>query len=151
MRKFFLFALAVTMLTSCDYFKGSSNKEDETEEEESPKKKKKKKKVSEEDEEESTEDETADEETTTKKKSRSTSDDDDDVSEYESNSGWTSKEKTLFLTTCVDKAAQSVGESRAKTYCSCMLDKIQSKYSSYTKANSMTESDLTSMAAECNR
>ena len=33
MRKFFLFALAVTMLTSCDYFKGSSNKEDETEEE----------------------------------------------------------------------------------------------------------------------
>jgi hypothetical protein len=143
MRKVFLFLLAATMLTSCDYFK-SSSKDDSDTEEETPKKKKKKPLADEEEEEESP-----------KKKKKPVNDDAEEEvvnEDEESNGGWTKAERTTFLETCVENAKVNVTESRAKTYCSCMQKKIESKYDSYDDANNkLSSTELNRLAAQCNQ
>ena len=154
MRKFLLYFLAAFVLTSCDnLIKKKEDKEEETKEtskklkkpleddeesqdDETPKKKKK----------ESLEDE--DEDTKTVKRNK---DNDDDENSTDYSSGWSKKEKDKFLDDCVTTATNNVGRTRAEEYCSCMLGKIEKKYSNYNEANTqMSKTELNRMAAECN-
>jgi len=63
-------------------------------------------------------------------------DSDRDRDDY-SSSGWSSSDKKQWMKVCVDPLVESLGESKAQNYCSCVLDKIQEKYSNFDKANTM--------------
>lgn len=54
-----------------------------------------------------------------------------------SSSGWSNSDKKQWMKVCVDPLVESLGESKAENYCSCVLDKIQEKYSNFDKANTM--------------
>lgn len=146
MKRIFLFMLAALMLTSCDNFKGSS-KEDDTEEE-SPKKKKKKKKVVEED--EDTDDEDTDEETTRKKKKTLTDDDDTGNEENDNTTGtWTTAQRVNFMEGCVAVASKN-NPAKAKSYCACMMGKIEPLYPDYDEFNrTFTSEEATRIAKNC--
>jgi hypothetical protein len=61
--------------------------------------------------------------------------------------GWTSAQRTEFVTTCVNEAssgADGMTVTAAKSYCECMLPKFESAYPSYAEANRVTETDLQS-------
>ena len=148
MKKFFLFALAAFLLTSCDNFKGSSNKEDETEEEEKPKKKKKKAG----DEEEDTnndEDENNNEDENTDNEEDTDNEDDTDNDEDTDSRGWSSSDRSQFMNTCVSESQRNLSESQARSYCSCMMGKLEKKYPNSDDAKNLTQSDLLQMAQDC--
>jgi hypothetical protein len=42
--------------------------------------------------------------------------------------GWTQKDKQEFLGGCINGALKDMGAARAKSYCDCMLQKIQGRY-----------------------
>ena len=41
---------------------------------------------------------------------------------------WTQEDKTQFLGGCLKGAIKDMGESKAKPYCNCLLEKIVTKY-----------------------
>lgn len=63
---------------------------------------------------------------------------------------WSSADKTMFMKTCTDAAAaKGMSVSKAKDYCSCMLDKIEVAYPTSSEAGKMTINETTEMAKEC--
>jgi len=155
MRKLALYLFAAFLLTSCDNLKTKGKSaEDDTEESTS---KKKKKKVIDEDE------ESADEEETTTKKKKLTDDEEDEVtdnsredeSDYSSkknakySDGWSKAEKNVFMSNCSGEAAKSMGESRAESYCPCMMGKLEKRYPDAKTIDEMSEKDMTDLARDC--
>jgi len=63
--------------------------------------------------------------------------------------GWSDKDKTDFTTNCVKGATAGMGEDKAKSYCSCMLDKIEVKYPTATDAGNLDMNSMTEMAKDC--
>lgn len=55
------------------------------------------------------------------------------------NSTWTAKERSGFITDCVNTAKDALGEQKAKAYCECMLYKIEKKYPSSAEAATITK------------
>lgn len=53
-------------------------------------------------------------------------------------STWPSQERNNFLTTCINSAQAGLGEQKAKSYCECMLYKIEKKYPSPAEAATIT-------------
>lgn len=41
---------------------------------------------------------------------------------------WTQKDKDEFINSCTNSAAKSMTETKARSYCSCMLQKVQKRY-----------------------
>ena len=41
---------------------------------------------------------------------------------------WTTEDKTEFLGGCLKGAIKDMGEEKAKPYCTCLLDKVVTKY-----------------------
>jgi hypothetical protein len=41
---------------------------------------------------------------------------------------WTDRDKAEFVSGCINGALREMGETKAKTYCNCMLDKVVRKY-----------------------
>ena len=56
--------------------------------------------------------------------------------------------KTAFMNTCVEGGKATMGAEKANSYCSCMLDKLQSKYP-VEKASSIAEDEMTQLAKDC--
>lgn len=55
---------------------------------------------------------------------------------------WLPKDRSDFLTDCIDAAKASLGEVKAKSYCECMLFKTEQKYPDPADAGAITEADL---------
>ena len=64
--------------------------------------------------------------------------------------GWSAKDRDEYTKACVPGATTNLGsEEKAKTYCSCMLTKLEAKYSSADDAGKLDLSTMTEMAKEC--
>jgi hypothetical protein len=61
-----------------------------------------------------------------------------------SGSNWKTKDRSDFMTNCIATAKGGVGEEKAKTYCECMLYKIESRYPDPEEATKLTAEDLAS-------
>jgi len=49
--------------------------------------------------------------------------------------GWSKSDEAEWMKACSDPLNEKMGEEKTKTYCSCMLDKLKVKYSSYAELN----------------
>lgn len=54
------------------------------------------------------------------------------------------KERSGFLSNCIASAKDGVGEEKAKTYCECMLYKIEIRYPDPADADKLTAEKLSS-------
>lgn len=145
MKKLMLFALAAFVLTSCDNLKKDKDEKDET-----AKMKKPLKDDSEEEEEtasKSKNDDEMSEEEDTKTVSRKSDAEESKTASY--SDGWSKENQENFMTTCVDKAKASMGESKATNYCSCMLTKIEELYPNAEEVSKLTMEKTTELAKEC--
>ena len=57
---------------------------------------------------------------------------------------WTKVQREEFLTECINTAKESKGEEKSKSYCECMLFKIEKMYPNADDASRITEADLKS-------
>lgn len=58
---------------------------------------------------------------------------------------WSTKDRTDFLTDCINAAKEGLGDEKAKNYCECMLYKVEVKYpDSSVLAEELTEEKLNS-------
>jgi hypothetical protein len=64
-------------------------------------------------------------------------------------SGWPQADKDAFTDNCVKGATAGMGEDKAKSYCSCMLGKVEAKYSKPQDAGSLDMNTMTEMAKDC--
>jgi len=153
MRKFALCLLAAFVLTSCsDFFKKKDKDEDQSE----VKKAKKPLKDDDEDEDASTgKDKKAnpdDEEDDSKTVNRRKSSDDGDAGDSKTSNyatGWSTSERNAFMKTCVNGAKESMGETQAENYCSCMQQKIEQIYPNAADADNMSKTKMTELAKDC--
>lgn len=58
--------------------------------------------------------------------------------------GWPSVERYSFITECIKSAKVGMSEDSAKSYCYCMLEKIETKYPTIEEAGKITEADMQS-------
>ncbi len=96
--------------------------------------------------------EKTDKESTTKEKDNYNKDKEENGNKdrEETNTGWSSYDKSQWMKVCADPLKEQMGESRATEYCECVLGKIQTRYSTFDKANTMgTEAEGTEMGKEC--
>jgi hypothetical protein len=52
---------------------------------------------------------------------------------------WDSANRANFVSECIIEATKNIGEQKAKTYCECMMFKVESKYPSMTDAAKLTQ------------
>lgn len=130
---------------SCDNL--TKSKSEDTEESDSKSKKKKKKSADDEEDVAADEENTDDEETSNDdSESRSRNNDDE---EEDSDASWTRAEQKQFMESCVENTGFS--QSKAESYCECMLNKLQRKYpkaASMENATGLTE-EIQAMAPGC--
>ena len=55
---------------------------------------------------------------------------------------WTAKDRSDFVSSCIETAKTTLGMDTASYYCSCMLEKIEAKYPDIDEAAKITEADL---------
>ena len=58
--------------------------------------------------------------------------------------GWPSVERNAFITECIKTAKAGMSEDSAKSYCYCMLEKIEKKYPTIEEAGKITDADMQS-------
>src|SRR6478672_7378422 len=64
-------------------------------------------------------------------------------------SHWSKADVDAFTTNCVNGASANMGADKAKSYCDCMLGKIESKYPKADDAGKMEMNAMTEMAKDC--
>jgi hypothetical protein len=64
-------------------------------------------------------------------------------------SSWSKEEKDSFTTNCVNGATAGMGADKAKSYCDCMLGKIEEKYPKAAEAGNLDVNSMTEMAKDC--
>ena len=64
-------------------------------------------------------------------------------------SGWAQKDRDAFNTKCVEGATAGMGADKAKSYCSCMLGKIEVKYPAASDAGNLDMNTMTEWAKDC--
>lgn len=57
-------------------------------------------------------------------------------------STWSKKDHEEFVTSCINSAKASLGETKAKNYCECMVFKIEKIYPNATDADKITAEDF---------
>ena len=63
---------------------------------------------------------------------------------------WTQKDKEDFVGGCVNGALKEMGEAKARSYCSCMLQKLQKRYPNAADMKYVkNDTAVHSMAKEC--
>jgi hypothetical protein len=63
--------------------------------------------------------------------------------------GWSKAEKDAFITNCEGSAKASVGEDKAKSYCSCMQAKVEEKYPNAADAGKLDMTTTMEWAQTC--
>lgn len=65
-------------------------------------------------------------------------------------SGWTAEQKDAYMGACTGGLKDSGWEeAKAKSYCSCMMEKSEKKYPDVNDASKLTEDEKTAMAKDC--
>ena len=57
---------------------------------------------------------------------------------------WDSANRADFVSECITEAKKNIGEQKAKTYCECMLFKVEMKYPNAGDAGKLTEATFKS-------
>jgi len=63
--------------------------------------------------------------------------------------GWSDAQKAEFTSRCVQTAAKSVGEQKAKSYCDCMLPKVIEAYPNAADVGAITPAQIEKWAKQC--
>ena len=65
--------------------------------------------------------------------------------------GWPESEKKIFVNSCVSKAMAGSGmpEVKAKSYCDCYRQKIETKYPDIKELEKVKADEVSATAAEC--
>ncbi len=58
--------------------------------------------------------------------------------------GWPSVERYSFIAECIKSAKVGMSEDSARSYCYCMLEKIETKYPTIEEAGKITDADMQS-------
>lgn len=66
-------------------------------------------------------------------------------------SGWGAKERNEFTTECETAAAKNIGAEKAKTYCACMLVKVEREFPNPADISKMKQESVMKWAEECNK
>jgi hypothetical protein len=61
--------------------------------------------------------------------------------------GWPEAEKKAFIENC-EKNGSAMGD-KAKSYCACMLEKVEAKYPNASKAGELDMNTMMDMAKDC--
>ena len=68
------------------------------------------------------------------------------------NNPWTGKDKEEFYGGCVKGALKDMTEDKAKSYCNCMLEKVQKRYPNVSALKYIrADTALYSIANECRK
>ncbi len=59
---------------------------------------------------------------------------------------WATEEREAFLSNCINSAKAGLGEEKAKTYCECMLFKVEKAYPNPEDAVKLTEEKMSTPA-----
>jgi len=59
---------------------------------------------------------------------------------------WSAKDRSDFLSECINSAKDKIGEEKAKNYCECMLYKVEIRYPNAADAGELTDDKLNSPA-----
>ena len=59
-------------------------------------------------------------------------------------SHWDTKNREAFLSDCVNSAKANLGDGKAKSYCECMLFKVEQHYPNPQDVKELTHEKLTS-------
>ncbi|MGN6400752.1 MAG: hypothetical protein ACTHMD_09870 [Flavisolibacter sp.] len=63
---------------------------------------------------------------------------------------WTQKDKETFMGGCVNGALKEMDEAKARSYCSCMLQKLQARYPNAADMKYVkNDTAVHAMAVEC--
>ena len=62
---------------------------------------------------------------------------------------WPKESRDDYMKSCVQGAEAQMGKDKAKTYCSCTLDKMQTKYPNPIDALSIDMQALMELAKDC--
>src|SRR5687767_4897127 len=57
---------------------------------------------------------------------------------------WPAADRKDFMSSCIASATPSIGETKAASYCECMMYKIERRYPNINDANKITEETLSS-------
>ncbi len=63
--------------------------------------------------------------------------------------GWPQKERDAFTENCVNGAKGTMGDDKAKSYCDCVLGKMEAKYSNPADAGKVDMNTMIEMAKDC--
>ncbi len=63
--------------------------------------------------------------------------------------GWPQKEKDAFTENCVNGAKGTMGDEKAKSYCDCVLGKMEAKYPDAAEAGKVDMNTMIEMAKDC--
>jgi len=55
---------------------------------------------------------------------------------------WKTEDRNDFMSSCIGAAKDGMGEEKARSYCECMMFKIEYRYPSYSEANKITKQTL---------
>lgn len=66
-------------------------------------------------------------------------------------SNWGAKERTEFSKQCEAVATKNVGADKAKSYCDCMLVKIEKEFPNPADVSQMKQETVAKWAEECNK
>lgn len=128
MKKIFIFLMAVSLFIACNNDKGKLDKKADYREKDDY----------------SDNDEKKDEQSDDKGRKN----DDSENSDYTSNDGWAEKDKSKFLSDCMTGFANN--QSQGKQICSCVLGKLEKKYTSLSEGDAKGgEAEGKKMAMEC--
>lgn len=62
---------------------------------------------------------------------------------------WSKEEQTTFISNCIEGAKTGMDEKTSTDYCSCMLEKMMSNYSSLEASSKITIGEIQVMASDC--
>jgi hypothetical protein len=63
---------------------------------------------------------------------------------------WTEKNKTDFVSGCMSRQVKEMGIEKARTYCSCLIEKVVQKYPNANDARYIQyDSSISRLAKDC--
>ena len=65
------------------------------------------------------------------------------------NNGWSAADKQKGMESCVTNMPENLSETQKKKICSCALEKLMNKYSSYSAANKDASNEAYKVGQEC--
>jgi hypothetical protein len=65
--------------------------------------------------------------------------------------GWDEGNRSAFISKCIEGTKAQMTDDKAKSYCSCMLDKLEARYPVADSTSNMTMTQMSELAKDCVR